>query len=204
LPLLARFGPRVRARLERHGFYPAGGGRVVFEIEPCAKLSPIELLERGELESMHARVLIARLPRHVAERESKLLVSRLGLAAGECEISEIEDTRGPGNVVEITIVHERLSEVVTELGQRGVPAERVATLAADEASSYLGSGAPVGPHLCDQLLIPCALAKGGTFRTLPPTLHATTNAQVIERFLGTSFRFEPEPGGTHRVETVIP
>jgi RNA 3'-terminal phosphate cyclase (ATP) len=203
LPLIGRFGPRVSARLERHGFYPAGGGRVVFEIEPCAELSPIELLERGELQSMDARILIARLPRHVAEREIETLVSRLGLTPGQCDISELTDTRGPGNVIEITIVHERLTEVVTELGQRGVPAERVATLAAREASSYLESGAPVGSHLCDQLLIPCALAGGGTFRTLPPTLHTTTNAQVIELFLGTSFRFEPEPDGSFRVETVI-
>ena len=27
LPLIERMGPRIEARLERHGFYPAGGGR---------------------------------------------------------------------------------------------------------------------------------------------------------------------------------
>ena len=28
LPLVNRMGPRVSATLERHGFYPAGGGRI--------------------------------------------------------------------------------------------------------------------------------------------------------------------------------
>ena len=42
---------------------------------------------------------------------------------------------------------------------------------------------PVGEFLADQLLIPMAMARGGTFRTLPPSSHTTTNMQVIERFL---------------------
>jgi RNA 3'-terminal phosphate cyclase (ATP) len=41
----------------------------------------------------------------------------------------------------------------------------------------------VGPYLADQLLLPMALAGGGSFRTLAPTLHLTTNAEVIRRFL---------------------
>ncbi len=35
LPLVNRMGPRVTATLERYGFYPAGGGRFVVEIEPA-------------------------------------------------------------------------------------------------------------------------------------------------------------------------
>src|SRR6185436_6972810 len=34
LPLVNRMGPRVHAELERAGFYPAGGGRLVVDIEP--------------------------------------------------------------------------------------------------------------------------------------------------------------------------
>ena len=36
LPLVNRMGPRVSATLERHGFYPAGGGRITVSIEPSA------------------------------------------------------------------------------------------------------------------------------------------------------------------------
>ncbi|HVU63165.1 MAG TPA: RNA 3'-terminal phosphate cyclase, partial [Phycisphaerales bacterium] len=48
LPLLNRAGAVVRARLERHGFYPAGGGRVVVEIDPAGGPRPLELLARGK------------------------------------------------------------------------------------------------------------------------------------------------------------
>lgn len=200
LPVLARFGPTVSMRVERHGFYPAGGGRVVFEIQPVEALTPFELLARGEKRDVKARAIVARLPRHVAEREAEGMSKALSLGAGDVDIVELTDTRGPGNAVEIEIVHEHVTEVVTEHGRRGLPAERVAALAVHEAREYLDSDAPVGPHLADQLLIPCALAKGGTFRTLAPTLHSTTNAEVIQLLLGTTFRFETEPSGTCRVE----
>ena len=51
------------------------------------------------------------------------------------------------------------------------------------AREYLRSAVPVGPHLADQLLLPMALAGGGSFRTLAPTRHMTTNAEVIRLFL---------------------
>ena len=38
LPFVRRMGPRVELRLERCGFYPAGGGRIVVEVEPAAAL----------------------------------------------------------------------------------------------------------------------------------------------------------------------
>ena len=52
-----------------------------------------------------------------------------------------------------------------------------------EARDYEASGAPVGRHLADQLLVPMALAGGGSFRSLKPTRHTTTNAEVIGKFL---------------------
>lgn len=163
-------------------------------------LEPFELLERGEARGVKARAIIARLPRHVAEREVDALSAALSLRPGDTEIVELHDTRGPGNAVEIEIAHEHVTEMVTEHGRRGLPAERVAALCLHEAREYLASTAPVGPHLADQLLIPCALAKGGTFRTLTPTLHSTTNAEVIQLLLGTRFRFETESNGTCRVK----
>ena len=61
-----------------------------------------------------------------------------------------------------------------------------------EARRYLDSGAPVGQHLADQLLIPLALAGGGRFRTFEPTLHTRTNAEVIERFLPVAIHVRPD------------
>ena len=62
-------------------------------------------------------------------------------------------------------------------------AEQVAERAAAEVQTLLAADAPVGEHLADQLLIPMALAGGGAFRTVAPSLHTRTNAAVVERFL---------------------
>ena len=47
LPILVSMGAKVKGRMERAGFLPAGGGRVHLEIEGVSALRPLELLERG-------------------------------------------------------------------------------------------------------------------------------------------------------------
>ena len=84
-------------------------------------------------------------------------------------------------------------------GEKGVSAEKVASDACDEAEAYLAADVPVGTHLADQLLIPMALAGGGTFRTVTPTAHTMTNADVIRRFLDVSIAVEHEGNGIYRV-----
>ena len=44
----------------------------------------------------------------------------------------------------------------------------------------------VGDYLCDQLLLPLALGKGGSFSTLKPSLHTLTNINIIQSFMGCS------------------
>ena len=49
--------------------------------------------------------------------------------------------------------------------------------------NYLSSRALVGEHLADQLLIPLALAGGGSFTTGALSLHTRTNIETIRQFL---------------------
>ena len=59
----------------------------------------------------------------------------------------------------------------------------IAARVVKEAQAYLDCGAPVGEHLADQLLIPLALAGGGSYTTVTPTPHTTTNIEVVKKFL---------------------
>jgi RNA 3'-terminal phosphate cyclase (ATP) len=81
----------------------------------------------------------------------------------------------------------------------GVSAEQVASDACHEARLLLAACVPVGPHLADQLLVPMALAGGGTFRTVAPSRHALTNADVIRQFVDVPMAFEHEQGAVYRV-----
>jgi len=186
LPLVQRMGAPVEAELERAGFYPAGGGRVHVEIGEARGLSPLSLLERGATRRRRARAMVSRLPRQIAERELAVIRSQLFWQADELETVVIPDATGPGNILLLSIESEHVTEVFTGFGERGVRAETVAERAADDARRYESARVPVGPYLADQLLLPLALAGGGAFRTMPLSLHATTNFEVIRRFLDVS------------------
>ncbi|MCA8965106.1 MAG: RNA 3'-terminal phosphate cyclase [Planctomycetes bacterium] len=198
-PLLHRMGAGLALQLHRHGFYPAGGGRVSASIAPAA-WTPLELLERRDAPEVRARIVVARIPPRVAPREASMLRSRLGLRNDEIVIDEVESA-GPGNVVILRLQLGEVTEVITQLGERGVLAETVASRAAAEAIRLLAANVPVGEHLADQLLIPMALAGGGAFRTVAPSEHTRTNAAVIERFLPVAIAFhEDGQDGAWRVE----
>jgi len=192
-PLLGRMGADVRLRLERHGFYPAGGGRVVCELAP-ARLHPIALVETAPVTRRSARVILSRLPTHVGRRELGVVQERLGLADADCTVDEV-DSPGPGNALLLEVERAGVTEVVTGFGEKGVRAEKVAADACDELERLLAAGVPVGEHLADQLLLPMALAGGGRYRTLPASLHTTTNIAVIQRFLDVAIATSPIDGG---------
>jgi RNA 3'-terminal phosphate cyclase (ATP) len=191
-------GASVTASLERCGFYPAGGGRIAFDIAPCSALRTVTLLDRGATQ-VRARSLVASLPESIAKRELGIVRERLGLERHLCRVESIEECVGPGNVLLIVIEGESITEIVTGFGIKGVSAEKVASDACDEAERYLRTDVPVGSHLADQLLIPMALAGGGSFRTLSPSPHTQTNATVIRRFLDVPIAIDAETEHTARI-----
>ena len=192
LPRINRMGPTVHATLERCGFYPAGGGRVVIAITP-APLRPLELMDRGRTVSRTATALLSQLPGHIAERELAVVRERLGFEDHELHHRSTRDCVGPGNALLIEIASEHTAELFSAFGELGKTAEAVANDAVAEARDYLASGAPVGPHLADQLLLPLALAGRGRFRTAPLTQHARTNIDIIRRFLPVTIEIEESP-----------
>lgn len=189
LPLLRRMGAEVELTMVYPGFEPAGGGVYRLEVTGPACLGPLELVEPGVVESMHLTVWLSRLPRHIAEREVAEVRRRPGFEQVTVEILEVEAT-GPGNALALELGFARHAVVIAGFGARGVPAEQVAGAAAREAKGLLRSSAAVDVHLADQLLVPLALAGGGSFTTVAASSHATTNAAVIERFLPVTVRFE--------------
>jgi len=192
MPLIQRMGPSVELELRRHGFFPAGGGRFHARIEPSKKLSRLNLLERGPIRERRARILVSKLPEHVGQRELAVLREELKWREDECNIEAVQYPVGPGNAVVLAVEAQHVTEIFTGFGERGRPAEEVAKSAVEAAKVWLEADVPVDEHLADQLFIPMVLASGGSFRTTKPSLHTTTNAEVIQRFLPASIRVEQE------------
>ncbi|HEX8343089.1 MAG TPA: RNA 3'-terminal phosphate cyclase [Tepidisphaeraceae bacterium] len=183
LPVVNRMGPRVDLKFDRHGFYPAGGGRWSVAITPAAKLTPVTINTRGKTKTRQAKAIVAGLSGSIALRELERVEARLGWSGDDLCIRQIPDDEGPGNVVMLKIESEHVTEVFTSFGSKGITAMAVADEAVDQTRAYLLSTAPVGVHLADQLLIPFALAGGGNYVATGVTPHATSNIEVIHAFL---------------------
>ncbi len=199
VPLLRKMGAGVELELVRPGFYPAGGGAIRATIEPARQLRRLELHQRGAIVQQCARAVVANLPYSIAQREVQTIGEELGWGEESLQAHTWNGSAGPGNVVSITIASENVTEVFTGFGERGVRAEDVALRAAKEAKRYLDSGVPVGEHLADQLVLPLAVGEGGVFTTTALSQHATTNLEIIKRFVDVSATVEETAPGVCRV-----
>ena len=200
LPTLAMAGVQADIALETAGFVPAGGGVITSTIHPCAKLAPLDLKTRPELNNMRIRVLTRHLPLSIAGR-----MLDAALETMPCKDAAVENNEpGPGAgiccLVEVEFGH--LRELTSVVGQQGVTAEKIGRRAAKQMQDFIGCGAPVGRCLADQLLLPMALAGDGRIVTMSPDSHVPTNISVIEKFLPVKFRLHDGDRGTKVIELV--
>ena len=199
-PLVRRLGVGLELQLQRRGFYPAGGGELVAHITPAPStrpLAPVDVLERGPLHNGWGEALAPGLARHIATRELEALGQRMGwtFEAGQLRQPPTRQNEGPGNALMLALEYPEVTEIFSVCGERGVPAETVADRAAYLARRYRDSGAPVGEHLADQLLLPMALAGAGSFTAQVLSSHTRTNVEVIGRFLAVPLRLVPAEAG---------
>jgi RNA 3'-terminal phosphate cyclase (ATP) len=186
------------------GLYPRGGGALRVELGPrTAAMDPIVLTSRGRLVAHELRVILAGVPAHVGERERLTYEDGVRQVAPEipivAQVDEVGRT-GPGNVMVATLRFERVAHVVVAFGERGVPAEVVASRLAAEVSALSGADVPVDEHLADQLLLPMVFGAGGEYVTVPLTRHTTTQIALLRSLVGARIDVAPEG---RRVRVVV-
>jgi RNA 3'-terminal phosphate cyclase (ATP) len=197
LPLVAKIGPQITTRLLRHGFYPAGGGEVQFEVQPAEEWKRLSLLQRGPIISRQVRILNAGLPAHIAQRERDEIIKVMDWDKEDFLVVPIKDSASPGNVLFIEVTSADVTEVFTGFGRTGTPAESVAREALTELQRYLATDAAIAEHLADQLMLPLGISAhlghgGGTFRTLKLSMHSQTHLEILKKFLDIKVRIEEQ------------
>jgi RNA 3'-terminal phosphate cyclase (ATP) len=202
-PTLARMGVGAQVELMRWGFYPAGGGEVQVRIMGWeGALRPILLTERGKLQRIWGTAAVTNLPAHIPQR---MAARACNVLAEEGLQAQVEPRRlrgvGPGAGIFLFAEYvaspsgEAATAGFTAYGRKGLPAERVAEMACQEILAHHRSGAPVDPHLADQLVLPMALADGESqVRTSQVSQHLLTNVWVVRKFLARDVRVEGELG----------
>jgi len=74
VPLLRKMGYSAEINVLKHGFYPSGGSNVQVIINPCGELKPLNLTERGEMDTIEGVSVASnhlKKPK-VAERQARI------------------------------------------------------------------------------------------------------------------------------------
>ena len=116
----------------------------------------------------------------------------MGWDESQLLVRGLSGDQGPGNALMVTLEHQHVTDVFCEFGEKTVRAETVAKNVIEQVRRYVASGAAVGEHLADQIMLLFALAGSGRFTTNWVSKHAMTNAAVIERFLPVAISFEED------------
>ncbi|UCE99875.1 MAG: RNA 3'-terminal phosphate cyclase [Planctomycetota bacterium] len=191
LPAIATAGFCGNCKRIKHGFFPAGGGKIIFDIQPWQEQShqTINLCKPSKQFQIHARIYIAKLPPHIAQRQQKLLLQS-ELDIQNIEHVEVTDSDGPGNCVMIRLCDSVRTTVFTAFGMRGKPSQEVISEAVNLAEDFMASGAAIDRFLADQLLLYMAIAKAGSYTTNELSTHLLTNMEIIKKFLPVTFQVD--------------
>lgn len=193
LPFLMPYAKSLSIEVLRHGYFPAGGGKVRLTVNPyfdqqtwstrCPEFPSLAIMERGDVQQIR---LISTAAKQLREQRvaTRQAAAFSGLVAKPFPETTILNTqaRSPGSsltaIAECT--HSRLG--ADALGARGKPSEAVGREAAQQLQKELEAGYAVDVHTADNLMIWAAIFEGAyTFAV--QSGHIATNGWVINHFL---------------------
>ncbi|MBK9097919.1 MAG: RNA 3'-terminal phosphate cyclase [bacterium] len=179
---LRKMGPVVNINIGKFGFFPVGGGKIDVNVKPVKELNQIEIIEKGSQLNRKAIAYSSLIPESIGKSEMKIIQKKLGWNEVNC-IAKMVDSPGPGNVIILIDENDNSTETFTGFGRKNYKLKNVIDDVLREYSEYVDADVPVYKYLADQLIIPMALAGGGSFITTEPTLHTMTIIEVVKKFL---------------------
>lgn len=185
--VVGAFGLSYDSRVERVGYYPAGGGEAVLTVRP-SETREAHLLERGDPTgvAVFGDASAALSGASVLERAVETVESRLeGLEPGVAvrDRTAYAETASTGMSLCLACEFEHTRAGFDVLGERGKPAEDVADETVDALEAFLATGAAVDRFTADQVMVPLAIG-GGEVAVPAVTDHVGTNAEVVRTFGG--------------------
>jgi RNA 3'-terminal phosphate cyclase (ATP) len=193
LPAIVTADFQSTCKLIKHGFFPAGGGKITFSILPRQKNThkTINFCEPPDKFQIFALIYTSKLPENIARKQYKLLLES-SLDFKNIEHIEVTDSDGPGNCVMIRLCYSERTTVFTAFGMRGKPSQQVVSEVVNLTKDFLKSGAAVDCFLADQLLIFMAISKAGCYTTNELTAHLITNMETIKKFVDVNFQVDKQ------------
>ncbi len=204
VPSLRRMGYNCGVEVTKRGFYPRGGGEVKIGSRPASLLKALQLTAAGTVSSIRVVSYSCQLPSHITERmvstaSSTLQSNGFQVAKTEIEARQMGDPKcsvDPGCGLLIVVEYDSGAIAGFDgLGEKGIPAEKVAEEVSARALQHLHTQAQVEQHLCDQMLIWMSLASGvSEIRTSELTLHSLTCMEIARKLLTVKFEVQGKLG----------
>jgi len=206
LHYMRKIGFDIRLELEAAGFYPRGGGRVLATVRPASRLSPLCLINRGNLKNIRGISAVTNLNYSIAERQKLQAVKRLSDVSRAIEIAILRlPSPSRGSLLLLLAEFENSQCCFYGLGALGKRAETVADEAVNEFIGFLATDGAIDHYLADQLVLPLALSAGvSEIRTSKVTQHLTTSAEIVKMFLPVSIEVDGVIGqpGSMRIRRI--
>jgi RNA 3'-terminal phosphate cyclase (ATP) len=188
---LRSMGIPISVHINKHGFYPAGGGEVIVSTKP-AQIKSIEMIERGDLDKIKVFSIASHhlKEKRVAERMSDGFRKIMDHARFE---TSYVNTRSPGCCVTALATYDKGCCIgVSTLGEIRKRAEDVGRDAARHLTDGQKTGACIDSWMVDQIIPYMAMATIKTklnskVRIPCLTRHAETNIDVVKKFLPVDF-----------------
>ncbi len=197
-PILRRLGLDAEMRSVRAGFFPRGGGEIALHLRGGGLNTPLDLTERGRLQTLRAFVTTSQLPDHVADRAEDVLRKELKGYGVPVQVEKRSlDSNGAGAAVVLIAECQNGRGGWVSLGERGKPMEKVTSDAIRGFRDWQAGSAATDEHLADQLVLPCALIPGESRWTTPlVTDHLRTVLFVAQQFLPIEYELQEQEDGS--------
>jgi RNA 3'-phosphate cyclase len=188
--LIRNMGYDLELTIERHGFFPKGGARVLAKMTSSSSLNGLKL--EGFRAPSHATILSFASEHlknaHVAERQSKAIVNALEESSINTTVQNKNvPANNPGSGV--LVFSQTGNNIIGGdfVGERKLRAEHVGQNAFERYYKAVKSQSTVDPLCADQILPIMACATSSSVFTSPfISNHTRTNISLIQELLDVS------------------
>ncbi|XRO75953.1 RNA 3'-terminal phosphate cyclase [Methanocaldococcus sp. 28A] len=185
LKILRDFGVLTELKVLKRGFYPEGGGEVIFEVKP-SKVKKFDLIEHSKSNLVEGVAYVQNLDENIARRMRKKAVDLLNKEKLNSNI-KIECSKGFSTGAGMVLWNDTLGSSC--LGEKGLRAEIVAERAVNELLKERESGMALDKYMGDQIIPFLAFGKGIVGVSII-TNHTKTNMWVVKHFLDVDFEIK--------------
>jgi len=185
LKILKDFGILTELKVLKRGFYPEGGGEVIFTVKP-SKIKKFNLIEHSKSDLVEGISYVQNLDVNIARRMRKKAVELLNKEKLTPNI-KIETSRGLSTGAGIVLWNDTIGSSC--LGEKGLRAEIVAERAVRELLAARNTGMALDKYMGDQVIPFLGFGKG-IVGVSEITNHTKTNIWVVKHFLDVDFEIK--------------